>query len=40
MPEEKKVNWIAIAIVGTALATVTTLIVKRLWDKYVPKNEA
>jgi len=38
MAEQTKVNWVAIAIVGTALATVTTLIVKYLWDKYVPKT--
>jgi len=37
MAEENKINWVAIAIVGTALATVTGLIVKYLWDKYVPK---
>jgi len=40
MAEGDKVNWVGIAIVGTALATVTGLIVKWVWDKYVPKHEA
>ena len=39
MAEEKKVPWIAMIILGSALATVTTLAVKYLWDRYVKKYE-
>ena len=39
MAEEKKVPWVAIVIIGSALATITGLAVKYLWDRLLKKYE-
>lgn len=38
MAEEKKTPWVLIIVAGSALATLTTLIVKHLWDKFIKKE--